>query len=101
MYRSMIEARKPIKVVARAFKGPDGQWGVMPGAVVLYATEKTKPNTEMILCQSIDTGEIRPTYEGIAEWLEANARRGVKEALHLDEQETMKLVIESDIKIEP
>jgi len=97
----MIEARKPIKVVARAFKGPDGQWGVMPGAVVLYATEKTKPNTEMILCQSIDTGEIRPTYEGIAEWLEAKARRGVKEALHLDEQETMKLVIESDIKIEP
>jgi hypothetical protein len=101
MYRSMIEARKPIKVVARAFKGSDGQWGVMPGAVVLYATEKTKPNTEMILCQSIDTGEIRPTYEGIAEWLEAKARRGVKEALHLDEQETMKLVIESDIKIEP
>jgi len=97
----MIEARKPIKVVARAFKGPDGQWGVMPGAVVLYATEKTKPNSEMILCQSIDTGEIRPTYEGIAEWLEAKARRGVKEALHLDEQETMKLVIESDIKIEP
>ena len=101
MYRSMIEARKPIKVVARAFKGPDGQWGVLPGAVVLYATEKTKPNSEMILCQSIDTGEIRPTYEGIAEWLEAKARRGVKEALHLDEQETMKLVIESDIKIEP
>src|SRR5689334_10130543 len=101
MYRSMIEARKPIKVVARAFKGPDGQWGVLPGAVVLYATEKTKPNSEMILCQSIDTGEIRPTYEGIAEWLEAKARRSVKEALHLDEQETMKLVIESDIKIEP
>ena len=66
----MIEARKPIKVVARAFKGPDGKWGVRPGAVVLHATEKTKPNTEMILCQSIDTGEIRPTYEGIAEWLE-------------------------------
>lgn len=101
MYKSMIEARKPIKVVARAFKGPDGQWGVMPGAVVFYATEKTKPNSETILCQSIDTSEIRPTYEGIAEWLEKKARRGIKEALHLDEQETMKLVVESDIKIEP
>ena len=74
--------------------------GSEAGAVVLHATEKTKPNTEMILCQSIDTGEIRPTYEGIAEWLEEKARRGVKEALHLDEQETIKLVIESDIKIE-
>ena len=101
MYKSMIEARKPIKVVARAFKGPDGQWGVRPGAVVLYATEKTKPNTEMILCQSIDTGETRPTNEGIVEWLEEKARRGVKEALQLNEQEAMKLVIESDIKIEP
>ncbi|HZC82335.1 MAG TPA: hypothetical protein VE222_11600 [Nitrospiraceae bacterium] len=101
MYRSMIEARKPIKIVARAFKGPDGQWGVMPGAVVFYATEKTKSNAEMILCQSIDTGEIRPTYEGIVKWLEEKARRGVKEALHLDEQETMKLVIEPTIKIEP
>ena len=101
MYRSMIEARKPIQIVARAFKGPDGQWGVMPGAVVFYATEKTKPNTEMILCRSIDTGEMRPTYEGIVEWLEEKARRGVKEALHVDEQEAMKLVIEHDIKIEP
>jgi hypothetical protein len=34
-------------------------------------------------------------------WLEEKARRGVKEALHLDEQETMKLVIEPTIKIEP
>ena len=34
MYKSMIEARKPNKVVARAFKGPDGQWGVRPGAGV-------------------------------------------------------------------
>ena len=100
MYRSMIEARKPIKVVARLLQRPDGQWGVTPGAVVFYATEKTAPNTEMILCQSIDTGETRPTNEGIVAWLEEKARRGVKEALHLDEQETMKLVIESEIKIE-
>jgi hypothetical protein len=101
MYKSMIEARKPIKLVARLFKGPDGQWGVRPGAVVVYATEKTKPNTEMIRCQSIETGETRPTNAGILEWLEGKARRGVKEALHLDEQEAVKLVIESEIKIEP
>ena len=101
MYKSMIEARKPIKLVARLFMGPDGQWGVRPGAVVVYATEKTKPNTEMIRFQSIDTGETRPTNEGIVEWLEEKARRAVKEALRLDEQETIKLVIESDIKIEP
>jgi hypothetical protein len=55
----------------------------------------------MIRCQSIDTGETRPTHAGIVEWLEEKARRGVKEALHLDEQETLKLVIESEIKIEP
>jgi hypothetical protein len=61
----MIEARKPIKVVARAFKGPDGQWGVMPGAVVLYGTEKPKPDTQMILGLSVATGETMPTYEGI------------------------------------
>jgi hypothetical protein len=101
MYKSMIEARKPIKVVARAFKGPDGQWGVRPGAVVVYATEKTKPDTQMILGLSVATGETRPTHEGIVAWLEEKARRGVKEALYLDEQEAMKLVIESDIKIEP
>ncbi|MEP6959523.1 MAG: hypothetical protein ABI980_12405 [Nitrospirota bacterium] len=101
MYRSMIEARKPIKVVARAFKGPDGQWGVRPGAVVLYATEKTKPDTQTILGLSVATGETRPTNEGIVEWLEEKARRAVKEALRLDEQESMKLVIESDIKIDP
>ena len=41
--------------------------GVSPSAVVLYATEKTKPNTKMILCQSIDTGETRPTKEGIVQ----------------------------------
>jgi len=101
MYKSMIEARKPIKVVARAFKGPDGQWGVRPGAVVFYATEKAKPNTETILCQAIDTRDVRPTYEGIAEWLEEKARRAIQDALHLDEQEAMKLATESDIKIEP
>jgi hypothetical protein len=101
MYRSMIEARKPIKVVARAFKGPDGQWGVMPGAVVLYATDKTKPDTQTILGLPVATGETMPTYEKIVEWLEEKARRGVKEALHLDEQEAMKLVIKSNIKIEP
>ena len=100
MYKSMIEARKPIKVVARAFKGPDGQWGIRPGAVVLYATEKTKPDTQTILGLAVATGETRPTKEGIVEWLEEKARRAVKEALHLDEQEAMKLVIESDIKIE-
>jgi len=101
MYKTMIEARKPIKLVARLFLRPDGQWGVMPGAVVVYATEKTNPNAEMIRFQSIDTGETMPTNAGIVEWLEEKARRGVKEALRLDEQETMKLVIESEIKIEP
>ena len=101
MYKSMIEARKPIRVVARLFVGANGQWGVRPGAVVVYATEQTKPNAEMLRFQSIDTGETRPSNAGIVEWLEEKARRGVKEALHLDEQETMKLVIESEIKIEP
>jgi len=101
MYKAMIEARKPIKVVARLFLGPDGQWGVRPGAVVVYATEQTTPSTEMLRFQSIDTGETRPTNAGIVEWLEEKARRGVKDALQLDEQEAMKLVIEPEIRIEP
>ena len=101
MYKSMIEARKPIKVVARAFKGPDGQWGVMPGAVVLYATEKANPDTQTILGLSVAMGDTRPTSEGIVTWLEEKARRAVKEHLHLDEQEAMKLAFESEIKIEP
>ena len=69
--------------------------------MVVYATDKTNPNAGMTLYRLIDTGETRPTHAGIVEWLEEKARRGVKEALHLDEQETMKLVIESEIKIEP
>lgn len=100
MYKTMIEARKPIKLVARLFLGPDGQWGVRPGAVVVYATEKTNPNGEMIRFQSIDTGETRSTNAGIVEWLEEKARRGVMEALRIDEQESLKLLIESEIKIE-
>ena len=100
MYKSMIEARKPIKVVARLFMA-DGQWGVRPGAVVVYVTETTKPSTEMIQLQSIDTGETRPTHAGMVEWLQEKARRGVKDALHLDEQEAMKLVIEPEITIDP
>ncbi len=101
MYKSMVEARKPIKVVARLFLGPDGQWGARPGAVVVYVKETTVPSTEVIQFQSIDTGETRPTNAGMVEWLEQKARRGVREALHLDEQEALKLVIESEIKIEP
>ena len=101
MYRSMIKARKPLKVVARAFKRPDGQWGIIPGAIVFYANEKTKPDTQIILGLSVVMGETRPTYEGIVAWLEEKARRAVKEELHLDEQESMTLAIESDIKIEP
>ena len=85
MYKSMIEARKPIKVVARAFKGPDGQWGIRPGVVVLYATEKTKPDTQAILGLSVATGETRPTYEGIVAWLEEKAHREVKATLSVDE----------------
>jgi len=100
MYKTMIEARKPIKLVARLFLRPDGQWGVRPGAVVVYATEKTNPNAEMIRFQSIDTGETRSTNAGIVEWLEEKARRGVMEALRIDEQESLKLLIESEIKIE-
>jgi len=61
--------------------------------VVVYPTDKTQPNAEMIRFQSIDTGETRPTCAGIVEWLEEKARCGVKEALQL--------VIESEIKIEP
>jgi len=101
MYKSMIEARKPIKLVARLFKGPDDQWGVRPGAVVFYATEKTNPNAEMTLYRLIDTGETRPTHTGIVEWLEEKARRRLKEALQLEEREALKLVIGSEIKIEP
>jgi hypothetical protein len=101
MYKTMIEARKPIKLVARLFKGPDDQWGVRPGAMVVYATDKTNPNAEMTIYRLVDTGETRPTHTGIVEWLEEKARRRIKEALQLDEQKTLKLVIESEIKIEP
>jgi hypothetical protein len=101
MYKTIIEDRKPIKVVARLFLGPDGQWEVRPGAVVVYAAEQSTPSTEMLRFQSIDTGETRPTNAGMVEWLEEKARRGVREALRLDEQESLKLLIESEIKIEP
>ena len=99
MYRTMMEARKPIKIVARAFKGPDGQWGVMPGAVVFFAPDQSKPDTQMIRGISVSAGETRPTYEALVEWLEEKARREVKEVLALDDQDSMKLVIESEIKI--
>lgn len=101
MYKTMIEARKPIKVVARLFKGPDDQWGVRPGAMVVYATDKTNPNAEMTIFRLTDTGEMRSTHTGMVEWLEETARRRLKEALQLDAQEALKLVIESEIKIEP
>ena len=95
MYKTMMEARKPIKIVARLFLA-DGQWAVRPGAMVVYAKESISP----VLCLTIETGETRPSQAAIVEWLEEKARRGVKEALHLDEQEASKLVIESEIKIE-
>ena len=100
MYKTMIEARKPIKLVARLFKGPDDQWGVRPGAMVV-ATDKTNPNAEMSLYRLVDTSETRPTYTELVKWLEEKARQRLKEALQLDEQEAMKLVIESEIKSEP
>jgi hypothetical protein len=100
MYKSMIEARKPIKVVARLFMA-DGQWGVRSGAVVVYTPDQAQSSPDMLRFQSIDTGETRPTHAGMVEWLEEKARRGVREALHLDEQEALNLVIESEIKIEP
>ena len=91
----MMEARKPIKIVARLFLA-DGQWGVRPGAAALYAKE----SISSVHCLLLATGETRPTQAAIVEWLEENARRGVKEALQLNEQEAVKLVIESDIKNE-
>src|SRR5262245_3031489 len=99
MYKTQVEARKPVKIVARLLLGPDGQWGVKPGAVVVY-TEQTTPSTEMVRFQSMDTEETRPTQSAMVEWLQEKARRGVREALHLDEQEALKLVIESEIKNE-
>ena len=95
MYKTMVEARKPIKIVARLFLA-EGQWGVRPGAMVVYAKESTSP----VLCLLIETGETRPTQTAIVEWLEGRARHSVKEALQLDEEEALKLVIESEIKIE-
>lgn len=100
MYKTMMESRKPIKIVARLFVAADGQWGVRPGAAVLYAIEPTKPGTETVLFQSIDTGDTRSTQAGMIEWLEGRARRRVKEALQLKEEEALKLVIETDIRIE-
>jgi len=101
MYKTMIEARKPIRLVARLFKGPDDQWGVRPGAMVVCATDKTNPNAEMSLYRLVDTGETRPTQTELVKWLEEKARQRLKEALQLDEQEALKLVIESEIKSEP
>ena len=56
--------------------------------------------SQTILGLSVAMGDTRPTSEGIVTWLEEKARRAVKEHLHLDEQEAMKLTIESEIKVE-
>jgi hypothetical protein len=69
--------------------------------MVVYVTDQTTPNAEMTLYRLVDTGETRPTPTGIVEWLEEKARRHLKEALQLDEQDALKLVIESEIKMEP
>jgi hypothetical protein len=87
------------RLMARVFEGSSGQWGVQTGAMVWYATEKRRSNFELDVAMSIDTGETRPSYEEIVEWLEVKARRAVKDAFGLDEKKSNSLVIKSEVEI--
>jgi hypothetical protein len=89
-----------IRLTARVVEGSRGQWGVQPGAMVWYGTEKRHNNIELDLAKSIDTGETRSSYEGIVEWLEEKARRAVKDAFGLDDQQGNKLVIKVEVSTE-
>ena len=89
-----------IRLTARVFEGSPSQWGVRPGAIVWYGTEKRHHNIELDLAISIDTGETRSSYEGIVEWLEEKTRRALKDEFGLDDQQGNKLVIKADVSTE-
>ncbi len=88
-----------LRLQARAFQDPSGRWAVRPGAVVWYGTERSG-SIEVEKCLSVDTGETRPTYEAVVEWLQTKTRRAVGEVAGLNEQQKSKLVINSEIDID-
>ena len=97
--RRNLVLRPRLKLQARVFQAPSGHWGVRSNAIVWYATER-KGQVDADVNTSVDTGETRPTYEEIVEWLETKTRRAVGEALGLNEQERNKLVINPEIEID-
>ncbi len=89
-----------LKLQARVFEASSGHWGVRPGAIVWYATAR-QGSVDTDVSTSVDTGETRPTYKEIVEWLEIKTRQAVGEALGLTKQERNELVINPEIEIDP
>ncbi len=98
-YRRNLVLRPRLKLQARVFQASSGHWGVRSNAIVWYATERKGP-VDSDVTTSVDTGETRPTYKEIVEWLETKTRRAVGGELGLNEQERNKLVINPEIEID-
>ncbi len=98
-YRRNLVLRPRLKLQARVFQASSGHWEVRHGAIVWYAMAR-QGLVDTDVSTSVDTGETRPTYEEIVEWLETKTRQAVGEALGLTKQERNKLVIYSEIEID-
>ena len=96
-HEGLTRWHKP-KIEASVLEISTGQWCVHQ-ALVWYATRPGKITADV--CTSIATGETRPTYEEIVQWLETKARRAVGDIYSLNELERTGLIFDCTVKIRP